>query len=300
MRQDKYEILHQSGSTYNIPIILEATLDELGGMISFDGDIEQVEQLCNFTYTSSGNVLTVYNTTNTNVLKRVVDATFTIKWGDSTSSSISILGSVSHTYSTSGPKTVTITMNSPWGVQNIVKTIALPSVVGSTNDLGTLIFNLPYTNIEDFSQNFNNDYEYNTDQYTGTTTFFAIGSSRIIEKKLYGVNEYNGVTFGSINVENEVYSYSGYTIDGLSYLDLNDGTTYITGNTANYVSEVEFNKKLTRNEHYLGFINEPMVFSDIFVERGKMGASEYNLRLGEIDNVGELGVYGHGFFRVKK
>ena len=43
-----------------------------------------------------------------------------------------------------------------------------------------------------------------------------------------------------------------------------------------------------------------MVYSDIFVERGKMGASEYNLRLGEIDNVGELAVYGHGFFRVKK
>jgi hypothetical protein len=300
MRQDKYEILHQSGSTYNIPIMLEATLDELGGMVTFDGDIEQVEQLCNFTYSSSGNVLTVYNTTNTNVLKRVVDATFTIKWGDSTTSSISILGSASHTYSTPGVKTVTITMNSPWVVQNVVKKITLPKVIGPTNDMGTLIFNIPYTNIEDFSQNFNNDYEYNADQYTGTTTFFAIGSSRIFEKKLYGGNNYSGVTYGSINIEDESYTYSGYTIDDLSYLDLNDGTTYITGNTANYVSEAEFNKKLTRNEHYLGFINEPMVYSDIFVERGKMGASEYNLRLGEIDNVGELEVYGHGFFRVKK
>lgn len=300
MKQDKYEILYQSGSTYNIPIILEATLDELGGMVSFDGDIDQVEQLCNFTYSSSGNALTVYNTTNTNVLKRVIDATFTIKWGDSTTSSISILGSASHTYSTSGSKTVTITMNSPWIVQNIVKTITLPKVIGTTTDMGTLVFNIPYTAIENFSQDFNNDYDYNTTQYTGTTTFFAIGSSRIFEKKLYGANEYSGVTYDSITIEGDVYDYSGYTIDDLSYLDLNDGTTYITGNTANYVSEVEFNKKLTRNEHYLGFINEPMVYSDIFVERGKMGASEYNLRLGEIDNVGELAVYGHGFFRVKK
>jgi hypothetical protein len=231
MRQDKYEILHQSGSTYNIPIILEATLDELGGMISFDGDIEQVEQLCNFTYTSSGNVLTVYNTTNTNVLKRVVDATFTIKWGDSTSSSISILGSVSHTYSTSGPKTVTITMNSPWGVQNIVKTIALPSVVGSTNDLGTLIFNLPYTNIEDFSQNFNNDYEYNTDQYTGTTTFFAIGSSRIIEKKLgtsfvYYVDLYKYIpsfTYGHCVALSKKYNfYITNNLTRMYWFDVND------------------------------------------------------------------------------
>ena len=191
-------------------------------------------------------------------------------------------------------------MNSPWVVQNIVKTITLPNVVGSTTDMGTLIFNIPYTTIENFSQDFNNDYEFNANLYTGTTTFFAIGTSRIIEKKLYGDNNYSGVTYGSINMEGDDYAYSGYTIDDLSYLDLNDGTTYITGNTANYVSEVDFNKKLTRNEHYLGFINEPMIYSDIFVERGKMGASEYNLRLGEIDNVGELAVYGHGFFRVKK
>lgn len=300
MKKDKYEILYQSGSTYNIPINLFSTLDELGVMVTFDGDVEQVEQLCNFTYTTNGNVLTVYNTTNTNILKRVIDATFTINWGDSTTSSIGILGSVSHTYSNSGIKIVKITMNSPWGVQSVVKEITLPSVIGSTTDMGTLVFNIPYTDIEDFTQDFNNDYDYNTTIYTGTTTFFAIGTSRIIEKKQYGVNTYNDVTYGSITIENDIYTYSGYTIDGLTYLDLNDGTTYITGNTANYVNEVEFNKKLTRNEHYLGFINEPIVYSDVFVERGKMGASEYNLRLGEIDNVGELSVYGNGFFRVKK
>ena len=53
---------------HQIPIMLECTADELGGMVTFDGDIEQIEQLCNFTYTSSNNTLTVYNSTNTNVL----------------------------------------------------------------------------------------------------------------------------------------------------------------------------------------------------------------------------------------
>jgi hypothetical protein len=57
---------------------------------------------------------------------------------------------------------------------------------------------------------------------------------------------------------------------------------------------------LTRNEHFLGFIEQPRVYSDVFVERGKQGVMEMNFRLGEIDNMGELSVYGNGFFNVKK
>jgi hypothetical protein len=55
-----------------------------------------------------------------------------------------------------------------------------------------------------------------------------------------------------------------------------------------------------RNEHFLGFVEEPRVYSDIFVDRGKQGVTEKNLRLTEIDNVGELAVYGNGFFKVRK
>jgi hypothetical protein len=57
---------------------------------------------------------------------------------------------------------------------------------------------------------------------------------------------------------------------------------------------------LTRNEHFIGFIDEPTIFSDIFVERGKQGVLEKTLRLSEIDNVGELNIYGNGYFNIKK
>jgi hypothetical protein len=36
------------------------------------------------------------------------------------------------------------------------------------------------------------------------------------------------------------------------------------------------------------------------VDRGKQGVSEKNLRLTEIDNLGELSIYGNGFFKVRK
>ena len=48
------------------------------------------------------------------------------------------------------------------------------------------------------------------------------------------------------------------------------------------------------------FIDEPTIFSDIFVERGKQGVLEKTLRLSEIDNIGELNIYGNGYFNIKK
>jgi hypothetical protein len=57
---------------------------------------------------------------------------------------------------------------------------------------------------------------------------------------------------------------------------------------------------VTREEHFLGFVEQPRVYSDIFVSRGKQGVLENNLRLGEIDSMGELSVYGNKYFKIKK
>ena len=292
---------------YKLPIFLEAKADELGVMVGFDGEIDQVEQLCNFTYKATGNSVTVYNTTNTNTLKRVVDATFQINWGDSTTSPINILGTATKNYSTSGSKTISITMNSPWKVQTLSRTITLPLVTGDPTSLGTLSFTFPYT-----------DYGVGVSGTTKTPTnptFVAIGKSRINEKKLYGQTSYTGTTSTTLPVGDVTLSCTKYTIDGLDYYDCSDNVTYVvgkvpshivknisqyTGNTTDFAVEYVTNKMLTRNEHFLGFVSDVQIYSDIFVERGKMGVSEFNLRLGEIDNIGELDIYGNGFFVVKK
>ena len=140
--------------------------------------------------------------------------------------------------------------------------------------------------------------DYDNSNVTGTTQiyFAAMGRSRVSELKKYGETNYQNITTGS----DTVGSYTGYTIDNLSYRDYEDGTTTITGSTTNFEIEDEFDKMLTRNEHFIGFIDEPTIYSDVFVERGKQGVLEMNLRLGEIDNIGELSVYGNGFFQVKK
>jgi hypothetical protein len=89
------------------------------------------------------------------------------------------------------------------------------------------------------------------------------------------------------------YEISGNTINTVPYL-----TT--SGNTTQYATEYVINHMLTRNEHFIGFIDDPTVYSDIFVERGRQGVMEPNLRLGEIDNMSELEVYGNGYFKVRK
>lgn len=297
---------------YQIPLFLDAKADELGVMVGFDGDIEQVDQLCNFVYSANtGNTLTVYNSASNIKLKRIIDATFRIDWGDgSATQSIGILSGLTKTYSTAGTKSVSITMTAPWKTETVTKDIKLPLTSNTPTDLASFTYTgatLPYFNVtgdtylqSGRTQNYNNNYDYSGNSFTGTTIFLALGKSRKIEKKLYGGNTYSGVTGTTIAIEGTTYNCDKYVIDGLTYLDLSDGTTYITGNTATFLSEAQFTKKLTRNEHYLGFVSEPVVYSDIFVERGKMGVSEFNLRLGEIDNIGELDIYGNGFFLVKK
>jgi hypothetical protein len=83
-------------------------------------------------------------------------------------------------------------------------------------------------------------------------------------------------------------------------MDFADGYTMITGKTTNFTKEEVINNVITRNEHFLGFIDDPTIYSDIFVERGRQGVMEVNLRLGEIDNMSELEVYGNGYFKIRK
>ena len=339
----------QINENFVIPIYLEADADEMGVMSSFDGNIEQVEQLINFTYKQSGSVVTVYNTVNPNKLRKIVDQEFTIDWGDGYTSGLTVNSGVlysnfpnsGHTYptvtgNTTGSYTLTLSLDSPWNKEKITKNITISTGVTIDNVLGTCTgFTLPgniyYTGSN--YQNYLNDYEYSNTGYTATPSkpfrFMAIGQSKIGDFKRYGETTPHGVDSGSLT---DGTKYTGYTVNGLYYMDREDGFTQITGSVPNYrfgptsgytyeitgntintipyvttsgnitefAIEYVINHMLTRNEHFLGFIDDPTVYSDIFVERGRQGVMEVNLRLGEIDNMSELDIYGNGFFKVRK
>jgi len=307
MKNLEYKILFTSGTTYNLPVFLESSLKEMGIMVGFDGNIEQIEQFCNFTYTGNENAITVYNTLNTNKLKTIINSVFNISWGDgSLDDTLSMptvydsnLPYVSHTYSNIGVYIIRITINSPWKIESIEKMVCVPFVnsYGFPTDFGTLTFTVPYSDppVEQ-SQTYLEDYTLQTGQTNDTIiSFIGVGQSRIDEVRNYGtITTYSGITIGS----NDAGDYTGYTIDGLYYMDYADGYTYITGLTSSFLHEEIYEGMITRNEHLIGFVQEPTIYSDIFIERGKQGILERSLRLGEIDSTGELEIYGMGFFTI--
>jgi hypothetical protein len=364
--------------SYKIPIVLDADVDEMGVMTSFDGNMEQVEQLVNFTYKVSGSVVTIYGTTNPDKFRKIVDQEFTVEWGvrqnltgsiitgsleinkgtlytnlpttgfDYTPYTASNTGSYVETYTGSSISSfnVSVYLNSPWSKQKMTKTITLfdtGSITDNVNILGTFSgFTIPYTIISGSfvtgSLNYLNDYEYSNTGYTATPTkpfkFMAIGISKIGELRKYGESTVSTSSYTTGSFSGSLYT--GYTLPNdsgsLYYMDLADGYTMITGsvpnyrfgptsgytyvisgntintgsylttsgNTTEFATEYVINHMLTRNEHFLGFIDDPTVYSDIFVERGRQGIMEPNLRLGEIDNMKELDVYGNGYFKVRK
>jgi len=49
----------------------------------------------------------------------------------------------------------------------------------------------------------------------------------------------------------------------------------------------------------LKVIDQAQVQTNVFVERGKNSAYERVMRMGEVDNLGDMINYGYGFFNVE-
>ena len=85
MEKNFYKIYKPTtGLTTNVPVYLvSGSWMRWSGMVGFDGDIEQVEQICNFNYQiTGGNTVRLYNTVNRDILKVIKSETYTIDWGD--------------------------------------------------------------------------------------------------------------------------------------------------------------------------------------------------------------------------
>jgi hypothetical protein len=57
---------------------------------------------------------------------------------------------------------------------------------------------------------------------------------------------------------------------------------------------------LTKNEALLNVIDQPEVITNLFIERGKNDPLENVMRIGEVDNMGDLEKYGYKYFTIEK
>jgi hypothetical protein len=173
---------------------------------------------------------------------------------------------------------IKISFITPWDNNEISKLINIPQNVAIPNLLGTLSgITIPYTEIKNIKQN----YIFNENNlFTEEITYMVMTNSKINQLKLYGSNLYNGVT-----IENNI---SGYTIDNISYKDYPDGLTIMEISSIGYTRDEIIQNSITRNEHFIGFIDTPIIYSDVFVERGKQSITENNFKLCEIPNIDSL------------
>ena len=56
---------------------------------------------------------------------------------------------------------------------------------------------------------------------------------------------------------------------------------------------------ITKNEVLMNVIDQPQLFSSVFVERGKNSALENFRRIGEVSTMSDLVNYGYNFFNIQ-
>jgi len=57
---------------------------------------------------------------------------------------------------------------------------------------------------------------------------------------------------------------------------------------------------ITKEEYLMGIINDPEVFSDVFIDRGATTVMEKHLKLSEVESLEHLERFGNGFYNIVK
>jgi hypothetical protein len=320
-----------------LPILLTQNNVDIGYYSVFDGAIQQKDVFTNFIFSGSNiNQYEVYltNTAEKDLYRFLNFYDYILDWGDGTIETVNTIDPFiySHIYSTI-PSAYTITMSgiSPWNVNIVQKTINLPySSVTISNPNGTAYF-IPLGGSWSATP-FSYDYLFSGDSicdtetqasYNFTTVPFLVSgytNSRLNDLAIYGKE--NDLLLGKFNPYIQVTGTSGtigyvsgygenfisYVISGVTYIDFFNGgislgrptlTTFFL-ESSGITSDSIVCTALTKNEVLLNVISETEIQSDVYIERGKISPLESIMRLGEIDNVGDLEKYGYKFFNLIK
>lgn len=320
-----------------IPVFFKQTYKDIGYYSGFDGAILQKDINNNFIYsatTGSPYNLYVYNTSE----ELSQQVTYRIDWGDGSpieTFTKKYPSFIEHTYSslTDGrPKKYAVSLSgtAAWGTTITVKNITVPyKEVVFDNPEGEYFFVMntgawsatPISYKWIFTgDSFNSVEAQQTSNYR-TVPYFVTGftQSRLTQLKQYGPYPYvvGAPVYQKGNLAGWVTSlgpdYTGYTYENILYYDFPQGYTlfvtgYINPNQPDKIIPIvsgltEYNitpVPIVKEEILIGMVNATEVQSDVFVDRGKLSATESYLRLGEIDNLGDLTKYGYGYFKIIK
>jgi hypothetical protein len=302
-----------------IPVFFTQTYNDIGYYSEFDGLMYQKDIVTNFLYSGDDTTnlfsVSLYNTSGDFTESYLDFTTFSVDWGDGSTSQILTTSQQNHVYTNPGNYVITLSGANPWGVTTVSKPITIPLLPAFVpNPNGTIVFtpqggnwtNIPVSSDYIFPLDSNISATYQASSNWTTVPFVVSGytKSKIQDLKRYGPDPFtvgyvftkNNQFYGQIDsIQNEI---TGYTIENITYFDLPDGKTfYVMNSDGLKVSDLNVSV-ITKNEQLLDFVMAPQIQTDIYVERGKYSAFEALERLGEVDNIGDLEQYGYGFFKI--
>lgn len=316
-----------TGLSVNI-MITETTVD-IGYYSPFDGMVIQADVLNNFIVTSDINNpydYTFYNTSDLELIKFLSLVTFVLDWGDGSPSQVVMgISPITHTYPTSqNDYIITLTANSPWGISKVQKPISTPFTNTTIlNPKGNVVF---YPASGSWSATpISYDFIFSGDSNTNVNDYFSFNYTTVpfpitgyTESTLNDLAQFGpkinlsggkfklGIqvtgttgcvgTFYGVDPSN---TYTAYTINDVIYHDYEDFTIYFTESYGIFSGETVMTG-ITKNEALMNIIDQPEIITELFIERGKNTPLENVMRMGEIDNIGDLEKYGYKYFKVEK
>lgn len=316
-----------TGLSVNI-MITETTID-IGYYSPFDGMVLQADVLNNFIVTADTiNPYTYkfYNTSDLELIKFLSLVTFDVDWGDG-SPTQPVLGitPLTHNYPAGQNNyIITLTATSPWGISKLQKPITTPFTNATIpNFQGSLTFfpaggswsatpvSYDFIFSGDSNTNINDFYSYNYTTVPFPITGFTesnlndlaqygpknnlVGGKFILGVQVTGSTGGVGTFYGA----DPTNIYTAYTINDILYHDYEDFTIYFA-TSYGFVSGQTIMTGITKDEGLINVIDQAEILTNVYIERGKYTPLENVMRLGEVDNVGDLQKYGYKYFKIEK
>jgi hypothetical protein len=305
----------------SVPLLFRQTAVDTGYYSPFDGAVLQKNVVTNFIFSSTTANPYVYNIYNTSdeFQKFLNLSSYRVDWGDNTPKQI-ITGytpnTLSHTYPSANREyVITLEQTNPWGVTKVSKKINTPFTNPTIyNPKGEAFFAPSSGNWVGTSVSY--DYIFSGDAVNVVSaqtsinyvtipfTISGLTKSRVNELAQYGSPKFqvgvpviaNGQIWGAISNINP--TFTAYTITGVDYYDYSDGTTIFFQESSGLTQNNLQASPITKDEVLLKVVDQAQIQTDVFIERGKNSAYERVMRIGEVDNLGDMINYGYGFFNV--
>jgi hypothetical protein len=324
-----FNIVVEGVSTFtdmSIPILFKQTHEDIGYYSPFDGNISQLDKTLNFIVTAdtlSPQTICISNTSDTSLVY-LEETNYSVNWGDgSFSQDVTVFfpESICHFYNYIGESQkfeISFTGQNKLGVFVVSKTVTIPYDLGTyDNPNGTVTFKSfnGSWGQSAFSQEYINFYDSNntvsgqvSSNFVGVTVPYVVSGytkSKINDLKGFGINPFvigKFVTLSNGDIGQVTFlgdTYTAYTINNLQYLDFPNNLSVFLASSSGFTDVMLTQSAITKFEYLMNVIEEPIIQTNVFIERGKNTGLESFRRIGEVSNIVALQDYGYKFFELR-